>query len=82
MPVLAFVRHLTYVNTNRLTTGVTVLCIQPLKTLAAERVILTHDVPLTTQRAVALKAAEMLHVPATVLSFCALLGEDDLKEMK
>jgi len=78
MPVLPVIRHLGVVNPDMLPTGFTVLRVQRLKTAAAERAAILHDVPLSSQGRLTLKAAEVLHVPMATLGFCALISKNDL----
>lgn len=63
-------------------TGVTVLCIQGLKTGAAVRPALFHDVTLAAQNSLALETAKVLHVPVPALCLCALICKNDLKTEK
>lgn len=60
-------------------TGVAVLGVKRLETVAAVRPALFHDVALSSQYALTLKTAEVLHVPVSTLGLGALVREDDLK---
>lgn len=66
-------------HTNVLPTGVTVLCIEGLKTAAAVGPALLHDVPLAAQHRLTLETAEVLHVPVPALCLRALVRKDDLQ---
>jgi len=62
--------------------GVAVLCVEGLKAGAAVRPSLFHDVTLAPQHCLALKTAEVLHVPVTTLCLSALIRKDDLGKQK
>lgn len=66
------------VSTDVFSAGVAVLGVQRLVAGAAVGTTLPHDVALAAQRSLALKAAEVLHVP--VSSFClrALVCQNNL----
>lgn len=64
--------------TNVFPTGLAVLRIQRFKTVTAERSPILHDVSLSTQDCFTLEATEVLHVPVATLSFCTLIGKNDL----
>lgn len=58
--------------------GVAVLGVERLKAGAAVRPSVLHDVALPSQHGLALKAAEVLHVPVAPLGLGALICKDDL----
>lgn len=60
--------------------GVAVLGVQGLKAAAAVGPPVLHDVALPPQNCLALKAAEMLHVPVPPFGLSALVGKNDLGE--
>lgn len=60
--------------------GVAVLGVEGLEAGAAVGASLLHDVPLPSQHSLALKTAEMLHVPMTALCLGALVRKDDLRK--
>lgn len=62
-----------------LAAGLTVLGVQGLEAAAAERAAVLHDVPLSPQDRLALKAAEVFHVPMATLCFCALISKNYLQ---
>ena len=78
VPVLPLVRHLTLVHTDVFPARVAELGEQVLKAAAAVRSTVAHDVALTAQLVVALHAAEVMHVPASPFSLCALVSENYL----
>ena len=69
----------TLVHPDRLSAGVAVFGEHAVKAGEAVGPALSHDVALSSQVAVALKAGKVLHVPSTTLGLGALVGEDDLK---
>ena len=69
----------TLVHPNSFPTGVAVLGKHAVKAGEAVGPALSHDVALSSQVPVALKAGKVLHVPSTTLGLGALVGEDDLK---
>lgn len=58
--------------------GVAVLGVQRLVAAAAVRVALPHDVALAAQRSLALKTAEVLHVPVPSLGLRTLVCQNNL----
>ena len=78
MPVLALMRHLSLVHADVLPAGVTELGKQVLKAGTAVGPAVPHDVALSAQLAVALHAAEMVHVPTGPLRLRALVRKYDL----
>lgn len=64
--------------TDVLSTGVTVLCIQGLKAVAAIWTPFLHDVSLATQHSFTFKTAKVLHVPMPSFRFCAFVSKDNL----
>lgn len=60
-------------------TGVAVFCIQGLEAVTTVGPSLFHDVALATKHGLALKAAEVFHVPVASLGFCAFICKDDLE---
>lgn len=65
--------------TDMFSAGVAVLGVEGLKTSAAVRPTLFHDVALATQDGLALETAEVLHVPVPAFCFRALIRKDDLR---
>ena len=74
--------HLRLVNTNVISTALTVFSVQFLKAHTTIWPPLPHDVALPSQLFVTLKATEVLHVPAPAFRFSALLSKDDLQREK
>jgi len=73
MPVLAAVRHLTNINTDRITAGITEFSEHFLEANTTDWVIISHHIPLSAQRAVTLVAREMSQMPETPFRFCAFV---------
>ena len=69
----------TLVNPDRLSAGVAVLGEHAVEAGETVGPALSHDVALSSEVPVALKAGKVLHVPSTTLGLGALVGEDDLK---
>ena len=69
----------TLVHPDRLSAGVAVFGEHAVEAGEAVGPALSHDVALSSQVPVALKAGKVLHVPSTTLGLGALVGEDDLK---
>ena len=67
-----------YACTYLVPAGVAVLCVEALVAGAAVGPALSHDVAQAAQRRLALKAAEVLHVPVPALRLRALVCKDDL----
>ena len=65
-----------------LATGVAVLGVEGLEAVAAVRASVLHDVPLASERDLALEAAEVLHVPVPALRLRALVSKDDLHRVQ
>lgn len=80
MPVLSLVCHLTLVHPDVFATRVAILGKHTLEARATVGPPVPHDIPLSTQLAVAFQAAEMLHVPTASLGFRAFVCENDLWE--
>lgn len=59
--------------------GIAVLGVQRLVAGAAVRSALPHDVTLAAQRSLALKTAEVLHVPVSPLGLRAFIRQNDLR---
>ena len=66
-------------HTDMFPTGVTVLGVEGLEAGAAVGPSLLHDIALAPQHRLALKTAEVLHVPVTPLCLRALIRKDDLR---
>lgn len=64
--------------TDVFSTGLTVLGIERLEAAAAVRPAVLHDVALAAQDGLAFETGEVLHVPVSPLSLCALVCKDDL----
>lgn len=58
--------------------GLTVFRVKRFETVTAEGSPVLHDVPLASQDRLTLEATEVFHVPVATLSFCALIGKNDL----
>lgn len=78
MPVLTLVGHLTLVDADGITAGVTVFGKGGIETVQAERASVSHDVPFTAQLSIAFKTTEMPHVPRSTFSFCTFIGKNYL----
>lgn len=78
VPVLTLVCHLTLIYTYVISAGIAVLCVQGLVAAAAVRSALSHDVSLTAQRSLALKTAEVLHVPVSCLCLRTFIRQNNL----
>ena len=71
-------RHLSLVDTNGFTAGITIFCKETLKAVAAVGMALPHDVALSSKLGVALKATEVLHVPVSSFSLCTFVCKNNL----
>jgi hypothetical protein len=69
MPMLTIVTHLTLVDTDRLTTKVTIFGEHVIKASETIRLSLSHYVPLTAQLLVAIETCKMFHMPSSSLRF-------------
>lgn len=73
------VHQLTLVDADGSLARLAALGKQLLEASAAERCIVTHDVALTAQLAVTLRAHEVLHVPTATFCLCTFVAEYNLK---
>lgn len=81
VPVLRFVGHLRLVGFDAFTARITVLGVHGLEAAEAERLALSHHIALAAQALLAVRAAEMVHMPTVTFGFGAFITEDDLAEM-
>ena len=70
---------ITLINSNGLTTSITILSKHAVKAGQAVGSTLPHDIPLSSQVSVTLKAGKMFHMPGSTLRLCTLIREDYLK---
>ena len=75
MPVPAVMAHLTLVDADGTTTGITRLCIERLEACTAVWTRRSHDIALTSEMFLTLETLEVTHVPALTLRLCALVRE-------
>ena len=80
VPFTLIVNKLTLINSDGLSTSITILSKHAVKAAQTVRPALSHDVPLASQVSVALETREVLHVPGPTLRLRALVRENDLKQ--
>lgn len=67
------------VITDMVAAGLAIFRVQTLEAAAAEWAAVLHNVPLSPQHGITLKAAEVFHVPVATFSFCAFISKNNLK---
>lgn len=82
MPMLAVMRHLSLIDTNRLTAVVTVFGEHCVETVQTIRFTIAHNVPLATQLFVTLETSKVFHVPCTSLGLRTFISKDYLRWRK
>jgi hypothetical protein len=80
MPMLSVMTHLTLIHTDGLATIVAVLRKHVVETAETVRLALSHNVSLTAQLFIAVKARKMFHVPSSTLSLGTLIGKNYLND--
>ena len=78
MPMLSIVTHLTLIDTYRLATKIAIFSKHVIKAAETIRLSLTHNVPLTAQLLIAVKACKVLHMPSSSLRFRAFIRKNNL----